>query len=173
MSIAMAGCGTRAPVGNGPTSATNDPALSAAADALVPELEARFKETYSGVVLKNADRTMVVYRKPDNALDEFVRARVQAVRVELSDSKISLARMREIRDEVMREREQWSANGIEVNGAGPRSDGSAVEVFTARGAPEEQRAFDERYGEGTISVVPEKPMDATDPTLQTRVSPRG
>lgn len=177
VSIALAGCGTLAPVGNGPenapTSATNDPALSAAADALVPELETRFKETYSGVVLKHAHHTMVVYRKPDEALDEFVRSRVQSVRVELSDAKISLARMSEIRDEIMREREQWRANDVEVNGAAPRSNGSAVEVFTTRGAPEEQHAFDERYGDGIISVVKEKPVDASDPTLLTRVTPPG
>jgi hypothetical protein len=177
LGISLAGCGTPGPAGdrpaNPPLSATNDPALSAAADALIPELETRFKETYSGVLLKNTDRTLVIYRKPDAALDEFVRARVQSVPVELSEAKMSLARMREIRDEVMREREQWSARGIEVNGANPKSDGSAVEVFTTRGAPEEQRAFDERYGEGTISVVREKPVDASDPTLQTRVSPRG
>lgn len=145
---------TAAPV----TSVLNDPGLSAAADAVVPELESRFRDTYSGVELLHRDHTMVIYRLSDPRLEEFVRARIPDARVVFRDGRFSLAHMRDVARQVMRDKDYWSGQGIVVNGAGPRPDGAAVEVLTATGSRNEERALNVRYGEGVVTVRQETPV---------------
>lgn len=142
------------------TGAMNDPALEAAANSLIPELESRFPDTYSGVVMQHADRTMVIYRRPDPKLDEFVRSRTAGITVVLKDAKLSATRMRALVEQIMGDREHWLSQGITINGAGPKPDGSGVEVLTAQGALPEERALAARYGEGLISVRAATPVPA-------------
>ncbi|MFL6142588.1 MAG: hypothetical protein ACJ72N_12075 [Labedaea sp.] len=154
----------------------NDPALEAAVNSVIPELERAFPDTYSGVEMKHADRTMVIYRLPDPTLDEFVRSRTLGITIMFRDAKLSATRMRVLVEQIMLDRDYWHGQGITINGAGPMPDGSGVEVLTPQGTIAEERALAEHYGEGLISVLAATPVlagtvvapTAAPPTLPSR-----
>jgi hypothetical protein len=163
---ALAGCGAPSPPNEGQnrttppltSGAVNDPKLNTAADSIVPELERAFPDTYSGVELKHSDHTMIIYRLPDPTLDEFVRQRISDITVVFRDAKLSRTRMHELADRILRDREYWRSQGITINGVGPKTDGSSVEVLTAQGSQPEERALAAHYGDGIISVRAETPV---------------
>lgn len=172
--VAVAGCGATASPGDRqsvppPSGLMNDPALDAAANSLT-DLETTFPDTYAGLELKQEDRAMVVYRLPDPKLDEVVRSRTQGVTVHLRDAKFPLKHMRTLTDQIMNDRDYWLGQGIRVNGAGPKVDGSSVEVMTSKGDPAEARALAARYGQDTVTVRAATPVVPT-LTLPTPFTP--
>jgi hypothetical protein len=165
LGVVLAGCGARPAPGDDlhrpqATGVMNDPALEAAANAVIPELERAFPDTYSGVEMRHADRTMVIYRLPDPKLDEFVRSRTSGITTMFRDAKLSATRMRVLVDQVMLDRDYWHGQGITINGAGPMPDGSGIEVLTPQGSLAEERALTAHYGEGLISVRAATPVPA-------------
>jgi hypothetical protein len=152
--FALAGCaGPAAAPYESPPAAANDPALSAAADEVEPFLRASFADSFAGLVLDHADRTMIVYRRPDPGLDSAARQRAPGVRVEFRDAKYSLRQMQDLAAKIMGDAGSWRAQGIGVNGAGPLPDGAGVEVMTDTGSAADQDAMDDRYGAGAVRVV--------------------
>jgi hypothetical protein len=135
-----------------PSTVSHDPTLTAAADAVEPFLRTSFGNSFAGLVVDPAGHTLIVYRRPDPDLDGAVRQRVPATRVVFRDAKHSLREMQELAARVMDDADHWKDRGVGVNGAGPASDGSGVEVMTTDGSPADQRAMDERYGAGAVKV---------------------
>jgi hypothetical protein len=135
------------------SSAPPDPALTAAAQTVEPALSTSFSDAYAGLVLNHENSTLIVYRRPDPRLDAFVKQKVTGVRVVFRDASYSLRQMQDLAARVMNDADYWRSRGTVVNGAGPLPDGSGIEVMTANGTPEEQRAFNERYNAGSVRVL--------------------
>ena len=163
LGVVLAGCGDEAtggtplpgvPYGSpAPSGQQNDPAVSAAADRLDPLLHQDFAASYAGMVLKHEAHTVVVYRKPDAALDTRARSEVTDVTVELRDARMSLREMQDLRDRVMADSAYWSQQGITISSAGPKPDGSGIEVMTSPGSSGDRKKLVKRYGTDGITVT--------------------
>lgn len=136
-----------------PPGQQNDPRVSAAAERVDPMLRRDFAATYGGLVLNHDAHTLVVYRKPDLALDARVHSQVKDVAVELRDARLSLREMRDLVSRVLADSSYWSQRGLMINGAGPKPDGSGIEVMTSTGASGEREELAERYGTDAITVT--------------------
>lgn len=134
----------------------NDRTLEVAADSTEPYLRASFPNTFAGLRLDHRAETMTIYRHPDPSLDSAVRSRVHGVVVTFCDARYSLAQMQKLVDGILRDREYWASNGIEINGVGPTVDGSAVLVMTSRGEQDEPAMT--RHYQARIVVQKEKPV---------------
>ena len=153
--LALAGCGS-SPAAGGPVSAPatpmNDPNLLHAADTVQPVLEKSFADYYAGLALDHSRHVMIVYRRPDPALDAAVKSRAGGVAVDFRDAKYSLAEMQAVVRRVMADRAYWARHGVSVQTAAPMVDGSSVRVGTTQGAPAEAALFGKRYGAGAVTV---------------------
>jgi hypothetical protein len=130
----------------------NDPALLRAADVLEPLLKRSFPAGFSGLAIDNARHQVIIYRRPDPALDAAVRAHAPArVRVVIRDAKFSLREMDRLANQIMADSGYWRDRGVSIQSAGPKVDGSGVAVGTARG-PADAPALARRYGAGTLTV---------------------
>ncbi|CCH30440.1 hypothetical protein ABZ816_16820 [Actinosynnema sp. NPDC047251] len=129
---------------------TNDPAAEAAASALGPLLETGFPQTYAGLRLVG-DR-VVVYRLPDQALDDAARAAAHGARLELSDAKFPLSRLKEVAERIDADAEYWKGRNVRISTWGPAVDGSAVDVTTVDGSDADRAALAERYGADVIRL---------------------
>jgi hypothetical protein len=136
-----------------PSGQQNDPAVSASADQLDSLLRRDFAASYAGLVLNHDEHTLVVYRKPDARLDARARSAVTDVIVELRDARMSLREMEGLRDRVMADRDYWSQQGVSVSSAGPKPDGSGVEVMTSTGSSGDRKKLTKRYGVDAITVT--------------------
>jgi hypothetical protein len=145
--LAVAGCGsTQAaeprsdPIGSG----TADPRLSAAADT-IQTLTARGSTTFAGLVLDPHNRTITVYRLPDPTLDARIRAATPGVRIVFRDAAYSLVQMTALIRQITADQGYWRTRGIQINGAAPQADGSAVSVFVADNLDAARRELTGRY----------------------------
>ncbi|WP_433273132.1 hypothetical protein ACQPZF_18225 [Actinosynnema sp. CS-041913] len=136
-----------------PDTPTNDPVLEEAASSLGPLLESGFPDTYSGLRLDQDKGVVVVYRRPDPALDEAARAAARGAGLELVDAKHSLKRLREVIDRINADVEYWKTKGVQLTTWGPAVDGSAVNVTTVAGSESDRVALAARYGEDVIRVT--------------------
>ena len=119
---------------------TSVPHSAATAAAVVqPLLESEFADAFAGLEVR--DDRLLVYRKPDRALDDEVRARAPGVRIDLHDARYSRAEMLAAAARVMDDREHWRDRGADLNVAGPKTDGSGVEVGTAGEPPAQLAAW--------------------------------
>jgi hypothetical protein len=66
---------------------------------------------------------------------------------------MSLREMEGLSDQVMADRTYWSQQGVSVSSAGPKPDGSGIEVMTATGSAGDQKKLTERYGTDAITVT--------------------
>lgn len=117
------------------TTPMNDPALTRAADVVQPLLEKEFASTYAGLEMRSDVPMMVVYRKPDPALDAEVREVAPDVRIEFRDARYTRVEMDEYVRRVMDDGEYWKGRGIKIAQAGPAVDGSGVEVGVVAAPP--------------------------------------
>lgn len=148
-----------------PVPSSNDPAVTAAADVLNPLLLRDFAASFAGLVLDHDQRIVIVYRKPDAALDARVREKVKGVTVELRDARMSQREMADLRDRVMADSGYWGERGVSVNGAGPKPDGSGVEVMTTSGSPSDQGKLRAHYRTDAILVTQGQPVIAAPMTV--------
>jgi hypothetical protein len=143
-----------------PSGPQNDPAVSDAANRLDALLRQEFGASYAGLVLKHPERTIVIYRKPDTALDERALAEASDVTVELRDARMSLGEMQALVTRVMADTGYWRHQGVTITGAGPKPDGSGIEVMTSTGADDRTKLTD-RYGTDAITVTAGAPVFPT------------
>jgi hypothetical protein len=120
--------------------------VTVSADRLDPLLRQDFASSFAGLVLDHDARTVVVYRKPDAALDASVRGEVTDVTVELRAARMSLREMEDLRDRVVADRAYWSQQGITISSVGPKPDGSGIEVMTSPGSSDDRKKLVKRYG---------------------------
>lgn len=129
-----------------------DPGVTAAADRLDPLLRLEFADWYAGLVLEDETRTVVVYRKPNKALDERVRAEVKDVQVVLRDARMSLVEMQALSGRVMADIPYWNQQGVVIGSVGPASDGSGIDVMTVAGSTDNREELIKRYGTDAIKI---------------------
>lgn len=167
----VAGCGDEAAGGSpeipygSPVPSGNDPAVTAAADVLNPLLLQDFAASFACLVLDHDKRVVIVYRKPDAALDARVREKVKGVTVELRDARMSQGEMADLRDRVIDDSGYWGERGVSVNGAGPKPDGSGVEVMTTSGSSSDQKMLRAHYRTDAILVTQGQPVIAAPMTV--------
>ncbi|MFG1626900.1 hypothetical protein [Kribbella sp. NPDC049227] len=167
----VAGCGDEAAGGlpaipyASPVPSGNDPAVMAAAEVLNPLLLQDFAASFAGLVLDHDKRVVIVYRKPDAALDARVREKVKGVTVELRDARMSQREMADLRDRVIGDIGYWGERGVAVNGAGPKPDGSGVEVMTTSGDSSDQEKLRAHYRTDAILVTQGQPVIAAPMTV--------
>ncbi|MEU7474839.1 hypothetical protein AB0A63_02575 [Lentzea sp. NPDC042327] len=154
LTVAVASCGQNS---SGelrsaqPTTAVNDPVVSAAADVVQPVLASRYATTYAGLEVRGD--TLVVHRKPDPALDAEIAGLAPHARILFQDARYTKSEMQAAVTRVMDDREHWKSRGADVNVAGPKTDGSGVEVGTAEEPPADLAAqLQDRYPGMTFSV---------------------
>jgi len=107
-------------------STSNDPALAAAAEAIEPILRTSFPDSYVGLVLDHGHRTLIVYRRPNPALDAVARRHATAVQVVIRDAKYSLRQMQDLAERVMNDAGYWRGRRIVINGAGRTGPASTL-----------------------------------------------
>jgi hypothetical protein len=130
----------------------NDSALYEAADGIQPLLEKSFADSYSGLKLDLDARQIIVYRRSDPALDSTVRNRVSPkVRIVFRDAKFTSTQMQRLANRIIADTDYWRHHGIEIQSAGPKVDGTGVNVGTKRG-PADAPGLLRHYGAGTLTV---------------------
>jgi hypothetical protein len=151
--FSVASCGRNTTeLGSAPTtSATVDPALTAAAAAVQPLLQS-FADTFAGLELRPDVPMMVIYRQPDPRLDAEVAKAAPGVRVEFRDAKYTLVEMTAAGGRVVDDREYWKGRGMTVSAVGPAVDGSGVQVTTVNEARDFVGALHERYPDMSFNV---------------------
>jgi hypothetical protein len=159
--VVVSGCGRMdgeppvvgMPYGASSSWVQNDPAVTAAADRLEPILRLQFADSYAGLVLEHELRTVVVYRKPDKALDERVRIEVKDITVVLRDARMSLVEMQQLSDRVAADIPYWSLQGMVIGSVGPAPDGSGITVMTIDGSTSDRDKLVKRYGTDAIAIT--------------------
>ena len=159
--VVLGGCGSEVagepplvgvPYGSPSYWEQNDQGVTAAADRLEPLLRLQFADSYAGLVLEHEARTIIVYRKPDKALDERVRSEVKDVKVVLRDARMSLLEMQKLSDRVVTDIPYWSRQGITISSVGPAPDGSGIDVMTANGSTTDREQLIKRYRTDAIAI---------------------
>ena len=142
--VATAACASnRGDAGGGPDSAP----------VIEDFLRTGYPNSFAGMWVDAANGSLVVYRVRDPALDDAVRARWSTPRIEFRDARWTAAQMVSLTREVMADAAYWKRRAVTVTGAGPRYDGSAVEVMIGEDAGAWQAAFDDRYGARAVRLV--------------------
>lgn len=125
--------------------------ISAAVQTIDPKLRSFYSHSYAGLDV-DGDR-LVVHRRPDAALDTFVREQVKGVHVEFQDAPYALDTLQPLADRVNRDRHYWSTRQFPVTLAVPRTDGTGVNVaVTADDLDAARTEFRQRYGDEPIVV---------------------
>lgn len=111
----------------------------------------RYGRWYSGVVLRPASGTLIVYRKPGGDLDRAVRSQVTGVKLIFKPARYCEEEMLSLVDQIMNDTKYWRGRGIHVNGAGPLPDGSGVSVMTDAGTDVESARLSRYYGSRIVA----------------------
>jgi hypothetical protein len=137
---------------NPTSSSTNDPNLSQAAASIGPQLSQSFPATFAGIELDQMRHTIVIYRKPDTALDSYVKEHLSSVSVEFRDAKFSLTTMQDAVKKVTGDIEYWKGRGVDIQTVTPTPDGSSVEIGTPQ-AGAAATMIEDRYPGIVVKVV--------------------
>ncbi|WP_233413402.1 hypothetical protein [Nucisporomicrobium flavum] len=141
--VALGGCG----FGDDSTAAET------AVNTVQMPLRSLYSRSFAGLDVEN-DR-LVVYRRPDAALDTFVRERVPEVDVEFRDAPYSLDELEPLAARVTGDWHYWSTRQINLKLVTPRADGTGVTVVAAAGDLDAARAeFRQRYGDEPLILSP-------------------
>jgi hypothetical protein len=140
--LALAGCGSR-----------ESAEMSAAVKAIDPQLRSFYDHSYAG--LEVVDDKLIVYRKPNAAVDALVRdlADDADVDVELRDAPYALEQLQPLAERVDRDRHHWRTRNFPVELVVTRPDCTGVNAYVATDDLEAARAeFRERYGDEPVFV---------------------
>ncbi len=138
--LALAGCGSG-----------ESAEMSAAVQAIDPQLRSSYDHSYAGLEVEGD--LLIIYRKPDAAVDALVRDLAGDVDVELRDAPYALEQLQPLAERVDRDRHHWSTRNFPVKLVVTRPDGTGVNAFVATDDLEAARAeFREWYGEEPIFV---------------------
>lgn len=133
--------------------AGRDPALTATYERMRTLLESAFPDTYTGQFEDDVNHLVIVYRRPDPALDRRVRAEFPTTRVLFADARFARTQLNAFGRLVMHDRDYWRGRGITVEAVANGAVGEGVDVFVAPGAgPDTERLMNEHYGTVPIRV---------------------
>jgi len=124
VTLLLGGCGQGA--GADPDGSTP---LSAAANRVDREMRSSWSTSFAGTELDPRNDRLIVYRKPDAGLEAAVRTTLDGVDVDFRDAPYSLSELQPVADRVNADRAYWADRRITVKWAGPRADGTGVNVL--------------------------------------------
>ncbi|MEV6413228.1 hypothetical protein [Kribbella sp. NPDC051718] len=156
----LVGCGAEAagepppgiPYGSPTWSVQNDRALTTVADRLEPILRLQFADSYGGLVLEHETQTLIIYRKPNTAIDNRARAEAKDVNLVLRNARMTLVEMLALSDRVTADLAYWTRQGIVIGSVGPMPDGSGIAVMTTDGSPSDRANLMKRYATDAITL---------------------
>lgn len=173
--VAMnSGCADRSAAPPTASAPANDSVLDEAAQRVQPILDQTFPETFAGLVLDHGGHAMIIYRRPDSALDERIRRELPGVRIVFRDAQYSRADMQRFIQQLQADDARWRQRGIHLNGAAPNPDGTGVEVFTSDSDVRVQRELASYYPQMTIKASNQTailPTAAAPPPIGNTVAP--
>lgn len=169
--LAISGCAADNGGGGEDTPEAFDPTLQAAADAIEPELRENFADVFSGLTLDHDNRTLVVYRIPDAAIDAQIRELAEGVAIEFRDAAYSLNQMQEAVDQVAEDMEYWRNQGVDITAIAPEVDGSGIVVYVAEAGQGTADQLRQRYDEIAISAEEGQVQAPTAPAAPTITVP--
>lgn len=124
--------------------------VTATADVLEPVLRQRFSETYAGLELDHGQHTVIVWRLPDKALDDEVRALAPGAKIAFTEARVPIARRSTLAAQIMSDREMWAKKGIDITTTGVGDASARVEV--RRVTAQTKRTLAQHYGCWAIDV---------------------
>jgi hypothetical protein len=128
--------------------------LDATAQRLAPYLQRHFGAAYAAVLIDDPHDQLVIYRLPDPRLDAVARAMAGRTRVAFVTARYSFQRQLQVLARIAHDLGYWRGRGVVINSRGTTNGvHCAVIVATSTGGPQQQRAFDARYGAGVVKVV--------------------
>ncbi|MEU4218788.1 hypothetical protein [Actinoplanes sp. NPDC026623] len=113
-------------------------------DAVDPKLRSFYSHSYAGLDVKG-DR-LIIYRKPDAALDAFVRGQIDDVDVEFRDAPYSLDELEQLTERVRADWHYWATRRFPLRMVIPRLDGTGVNASSPPTTPM-------RHGQSSGSVT--------------------
>jgi hypothetical protein len=120
--------------------------VNAAVNTIQMPLRSTYAHSFAGLDVE--DDRLIVYRKPDPALDTFVRERVPEVDVDFRDAPYSLDELEPLAQRVTGDWHYWSTRQFALKMVTPRADGTGVTVVVATDDLDAARAeFRQRYGD--------------------------
>lgn len=125
--------------------------LTSTAEQVGHIVHPRYGRRYSGMVLRPASGTLIVYRKPGGDLDRAVRSQVTGVKLVFKSARYSEEEMFSLVDQIMNDTKYWRGRGIHVNGAGPLPDGAGVSVMTDAGTDVESARLSRYYSSRIVA----------------------
>lgn len=140
------------PYGSPTWSVQNDPAVTTVGDRLEPMLRLQFADSYAGLVLEHETRTIIVYRKPNRALDDRARDEAKDVHLVLRNARLTLVEMQQLSDRVTADIAYWARQGIVIGSVGPMPDGSGISVMTTDGSVSDRENLMKRYATDAIAI---------------------
>jgi hypothetical protein len=88
-----------------------------------------FPEHYAGVAVE-PDGTIAVYRVPSRAFDQSLQREFGTDQINLRDARYSERSLQQLTDQILDESAYWTAQGVDIQGAGPDFVRGVVEVIT-------------------------------------------
>lgn len=150
--FAISGCAAGNGGGGEGTPEAVDPTLQAAADAIEPELRENFADVFSGLTVDHDNRTLVVYRIPDAAIEAQIRELAEGVAIEFRDAAYSLNEMQSAVEQVAEDSEYWRGQGVDITAIAPEVDGSGIVVHVVEASSDIADQLRQRYDEIAVSV---------------------
>lgn len=132
------------------TEETPAASVTATADVLEPVLRQRFPETYAGLELDHGKHTVIVWRLPDKALDDEVRALAPGAKIAFTEARVPIARKSTLAAQIMTDQAMWAGKGIEITTTGVGD--ASVRVEVKRVTPQTKRTLAQYYGCWAIDV---------------------
>src|SRR6266567_1711002 len=134
---------------NGPLSDTK---LDSVALSLDKYCDSSFPDLYSGVAVRQANHSLLVYRRPAPGFDAIVSQRFSGTRISFSDARFSRKDLRQLAGQILTDEPSWRRRGVDIQTVTPLVDGSAVQI----GPPPATRAkvpLEAQYGPDRVRVV--------------------
>ncbi|WP_430780722.1 hypothetical protein [Actinoplanes sp. G11-F43] len=131
------------------------PRLAAVMELIDRTGRERFADSFAGLEVDQAKVRAVVFRVPDAAFDDFIRASAEDTCVVVRDAAHAVSELTTWHDRLVADLPYWSARELSITTVGSRHDGSGVEVGT-RELERTRQELLARYGEHAPLVFVEE-----------------
>ncbi|MFG2059554.1 hypothetical protein ACGFI9_36635 [Micromonospora sp. NPDC048930] len=158
--VLTAGCATADPAAAAPEEhglPGNQNKLMDVWDRLNPVANRQFGAVYAGAVLASPRDRLMVYRKPSNAFDRWVRREFARDCVEVRDAAYSAREIRARSDEILADRAYWQRRNINPAHFELDDTGQALTVGVIGDLERARAEFPARYRRGVPIVIIEAP----------------
>jgi hypothetical protein len=132
--------------------------LTTAASSLQSFLKTSYGRSYAGLRIDTAGQQLMIYRKPDPALDAAARARNPHIKMVFRDAAFSLRQLLQLTNQITADRAHWARQGLDIQVVGAETDGSGVRVGATESSESRRGMLVRRYGTDAISIEKTAPV---------------